>query len=43
MTVMDLEIILLGTLAIATLVAGTSMVLAMHRREADGSTRNRRV
>jgi hypothetical protein len=38
MTVMDLEIILLGTLAIGTLVAGVSMVLAMHRREARGGT-----
>lgn len=36
---MDLEILLLGALAIATLVAGMSMVLAMHRREAEGRTR----
>jgi hypothetical protein len=35
---MDLEIILLGILAITTLVAGMSMVLAMHRREAGGKT-----
>lgn len=39
MTVLDLEIILLGTLAIGTLVAGVSMVLAMHRRQPGGKTR----
>ncbi len=39
MTVLDLEIMLLGALAIATLVAGMSMVLAMHRRQAGGKTR----
>ena len=39
MTVLDLEIVLLGALAIGTLVAGMSMVRAMHRRQAGGRTR----
>ena len=40
MTAMDLELILVCTVAIATLVAGMTMVLAMHRRQAGARSRS---